>query len=332
MRRFFSGVVAAIAAVSLTGAPVHAADQLGPVSVFVHADEQQAAKEYWTAERMRSALPGDLLLAGRDLTERAGEVARGTRTVIEGIAPPRSAQALGLDLGGLLPGSGSGSVYTGAGQVVQTTGRVFFTLDGTDYSCSGSSAVSGNGGLVQTAGHCLNAGPGEFASRFVFVPAYRDGQAPVGEFVAQSLHTTAQWRNEGDLNYDVGYAVVGPVNGRSLADTVGAQGIGFNLARGATMYAFGYPAAAPYDGSKLAWCHGQVHSDPLGSSDQGMNCNMTGGSSGGPWFINYDAAGGVGTLNSLNSFKYVLPLTGDRMYGPYFGSVIQELYNTAAQR
>jgi hypothetical protein len=325
-------LIGAFSLVLLAAAPAQAAKQPGPVSVFVHVDEQEAAKEYWTADRMRSALPGDLLLAGRDLSDGAGEVVRGTRTVIEGIAPPRSPQILGLDLGGLLPGSGSGSVYTGGGQVVPTTGRVFFTLDGTDYSCSGSSAVSGNGGLVQTAGHCVNAGPGEFASRFVFVPAYRDGQAPVGEFVAQSLHTTAQWRSEGDLNYDVGYAVVGPVNGRSLAETVGAQGVGFNLARGAVMHAFGYPAAAPHDGSKLAWCHGRVSSDPLGSSDQGMNCNMTGGSSGGPWFINYDEASGVGTLNSLNSFKYVLPLTGDKMYGPYFGSVIQELYNTAGQR
>ena len=99
------------------------------------------------------------------------------------------------------------------------------------------------------------------------------------------------------------------------------------------MYAFGYPAVGRYDGSKLAWCHGAVSSDTQGTSDQGMNCNMTGGSSGGPWFINYDEGTGVGTLNSLNSFKYSTLglLGGNKMFGPYFGSVVQNLYNSASQ-
>ena len=48
-------------------------------------------------------------------------------------------------------------------------GKVFFTLAGTNYVCSGSSTVSANNGLVQTAGHCLNEGPGAFATNFTFV-------------------------------------------------------------------------------------------------------------------------------------------------------------------
>jgi V8-like Glu-specific endopeptidase len=287
---------------------------------------QQRAETYWTPERLRSAKPGDLLLAGRDLAEATGDVARGVEKVVRGTVASTSKGLLGLDL----LADGGGALYDGGGAVVRTTGKVFFTLGGTNYQCSGSSVVSGSDSLVQTAGHCLNEGPGAFATNFVFIPQYRDGAAPFGQFTATELFTTEQWRTAGDLDYDVGYAKVGTANGSTLADAVGAQGIGFNLERGAEMYAFGYPAAAPYDGSKLAWCFGTVAADPLGSADQGLTCDMTGGSSGGPWFIDYDAASGIGTLNSLNSFKYNLALLNGRMYGPYFGSVIEDLYTTAA--
>lgn len=142
--------------------------------------------------------------------------------------------------------------------------------------------------------------------------------------------TTSQWSGGGDLNYDAGFAVVSPVGGTTLTDKVGGQGIAFSQSRGLTMYSFGYPAAAPYDGTDIAWCHGQVADGPLGQSqDQGMLCDMTGGSSGGPWFLNYDEGTGIGTLNSLNSFTYNLPLLSDKMYGPYFGNVIQAAYNSA---
>lgn len=141
---------------------------------------------------------------------------------------------------------------------------------------------------------------------------------------------TKQWSGSGDLNYDAGFAVVSPVGGTTLTDKVGGQGIAFNQSRGQTMYSFGYPAAAPYDGTDIDWCHGKVANDPLGQSqDQGMLCNMTGGSSGGPWFLNYNESTGISTINSLNSFKYTLPLLDNKMYGPYFGSVIQAVYNSA---
>lgn len=292
----------------------------------VSSAAQERAAGYWTPERLEAAKPGDLLLAGRDLGEATGEVLKGAEKVVRGTAATTGG-LLGLDL---LAADGGGELYEGGGQVVRTTGKVFFTLGGVNYQCSGSSVVAGSESLVQTAGHCLNEGPGEFATNFVFIPQYRDGAAPFGQFTATELFTTEQWRTAGDLDYDVGYAKVGTANGSTLADAVGAQGIGFNLERGEEMYAFGYPAAAPYDGSKLAWCFGTVAADPLGSADQGLTCDMTGGSSGGPWFIDYDPAAGIGTLNSLNSFKYNVPLFGGRMYGPYFGSVVEQLYTTAA--
>ena len=334
-RRFAAVGLAVVFALFATPGAAQADDSGRRVELG--AEDQSAAVEHWTPERMEDARSGDLLLLDRTLKATA-KVEQGVATLIDGVTSP-VAQLLGLEgldglLGGLLGGGGgSGGLYAGAGDVVLTSGKVFFTMGDTDYVCSGSSTTASNRSLVQTAGHCVHEGPGDFATNFVFVPAYRDGQAPYGAFPARGLHTSSQWADGGDLSYDVGYAVVSPVGGRMLTDVVGAQGIGFNLARGATMHAFGYPAEGQYDGMKLAWCHGPVSPDRQGTSDQGMTCNMTGGSSGGPWFINYDEGTGVGTLNSLNSFKYSTLglLGGNKMFGPYFGSVVQDLYNTASQ-
>ena len=284
--------------------------------------KQAAARSYWTADRLRNAKPGDSLVRGKSLADATGKVAVGKPSTKSGTS---GKSTLGLPN---LAAFGGG-YYTGGGNVIKTTGKVFFTLGGSNYVCSGSSVVSGNKSVVQTAGHCVNEGPGAFATNFVFIPQYDDGAAPYGQFAARQLVTTSQWSGSGDLNYDAAFAVVSPVGGVSLTDKVGGQGVAFNQARLQNMYSFGYPAAAPYDGTDIAWCHGNVVADSQGSSDQGMVCNMTGGSSGGPWFLNYNEGAGIGTLNSLNSFKYTSPLLSDKMYGPYFGSVIQAAYNSA---
>ena len=96
------------------------------------------------------------------------------------------------------------------------------------------------------------------------------------------------------------------------------------------MYAFGYPQASPYDGQKLTYCAGNDIADTWGgTSDFGLSCNMTGGSSGGPWFINFNSTNGTGSLNSLNSFKYTSGRFTKYMYGPYFGAYTQRTYNAA---
>src|SRR5699024_1696383 len=122
------------------------------------------------------------------------------------------------------------------------------------------------------------------------------------------------WSSSGDMNYDVGFAVMNENDsGKSLTDVVGSYPIGFNMERGLTYTSYGYPAGAPYDGEQLYSCTDTASQDSRGSNDQGITCDMTGGSSGGGWIT-----GGV--LNSVNSFKYKADPT--TMYGPYFGDVI----------
>ncbi|WHM41056.1 peptidase [Streptomyces sp. BPTC-684] len=275
----------------------------------VSAADQRVAGGFWTAERMRSATPLDLALTSEALKSLRTPKPTGRTATVAPTAFPQP-----------------GGAWTGGGAVVKTSGRVFFTFQGRTASCSGNAVTSQNASTVITAGHCVKY-QGSWHTNWVFVPAYNNGNAPYGQWTAAKTLTTPQWEAGEDINYDVGAAVVAPLNGQKLTSVVGAQGIQFNGGYNKPMYAFGFPAASPYDGTKLIYCSGNSSKDFLFSNDHGLSCNMTGGSSGGPWFTGFSESAGTGLQVSVNSFGYVfLP---NRMFGPYFGSEVQALYNKA---
>ncbi|MEV0599436.1 peptidase [Streptomyces sp. NPDC050315] len=288
--------------------------------------DPKKAAAFWTPQRMRAAKPLDLLsVARKKLTAAAARAAsapaphavpRGKETTVLPSLPSPGVKAFPQ----------GGGPWTGGGKVTKTTGRVFFTYQNRMASCSGDAVTSQNGSTVLTAGHCVKM-DGKWHTNWVFVPGYHDGKAPDGKWGASKTLATPQWTKSEDLNYDVGAAVVPPLNGKRLTDAVGGQGVAFNTGYHQKMYAFGYPAASPYDGSKLIYCSGVTFKDALLSKDHGMPCNMTGGSSGGPWFTKFDEATGTGLQASVNSFGYTfLPNT---MFGPYFGQDAKNLYNKA---
>ncbi|GAA3394695.1 peptidase [Streptomyces roseoviridis] len=283
------------------------------------ASAQREAASFWTADRMRSATP-------LDLTAAPGAVRQVARSATPTTIAPTTATAASPSAVSPAAFPQAGGAWTGGGAVVKTSGRVFFTFQGRTASCSGNAVTSQNASTVITAGHCVKY-QGSWHTNWVFVPAYDNGSAPYGQWTATKTLTTPQWEASEDINYDVGAAVVAPLNGRTLTSVTGAQGIQFNGGYNKAMYAFGFPAASPYDGSKLVYCSGNSSKDFLFSQDHGLACNMTGGSSGGPWFTSFNEATGTGLQVSVNSFGYTfLP---NRMFGPYFGTDAQNLYNKA---
>ncbi|MDP9845920.1 trypsin-like serine peptidase [Streptosporangium lutulentum] len=222
----------------------------------------------------------------------------------------------------------SGARWNSGGSVARTTGRVFLTLGGTDFVCSASSVKAANRDLVVTAGHCVKDGTGAWADNWIFVPGYDQGRQPYGQFTARRMFVAGSWSRSADDSYDVGMVAVNPRNGKHLTDAVGGQDITFGAARGRHTYGFGFPADSPYNGEHLVYCAGSLRDDPNDqTNDQGLRCDMTAGSSGGPWLSGFDPATGRGTLTSVSSFKY----SDDRrtMYGPYFGEATRQLYSTA---
>ncbi|TDE00766.1 trypsin-like serine peptidase [Jiangella asiatica] len=295
---------AALVVPGVAAAPAMADSDAGTTgaaaSAVVHQElatttaEQRSTTTYWTAERMEAAIPADVLVDA-DSGEAAAEPA-----VEADIAPAAVPENPRPEFG-----------------------KVFFTLGGTDYVCSGTATSSSNGDVVTTAGHCVHEGAGGgFASQFTFVPAYENGSAPHGQWSASDLYTSTGWANSGDFTVDVGFAVMNENgSGQSLTDVVGSYPIAFDLGRGLSYTSYGYPAASPFDGQSLFSCSGTARNDPGGSSTQGLTCDMTGGSSGGGWITG-------GQLNSVNSYKY--NNDPNTMYGPYFGGTAQSVYNAAA--
>jgi hypothetical protein len=172
---------------------------------------------------------------------------------------------------------------------------------------------------------------GTTATNWVFVPGYLNATAPYGIFPATHLATTTGWRTSEDFDVDVAFANVGANGaGAQLVDAVGGQPIAFGVARGQWTWAFGYPATPPWTGERLVHCAGRVVQDttPAPSTDQGLACTMTPGSSGGPWFSGFDPRTGKGTLTSVTSFSYS-NLAGV-LWGPYLGPVAQALYVSVA--
>ncbi|MFH9796655.1 trypsin-like serine peptidase [Streptomyces virginiae] len=277
---------------------------------------QQHTQGFWTAERMREATPLDVTAV-----PGAARTPVATSAVPTAVAPTAALSAASPTA---FPQAGG--AWTGGGAVVKTSGRVFFTMGGRTASCSGNSITSANGSTVMTAGHCVKY-QGAWHTNWVFVPAYNNGSAPYGQWSATKTFATDQWAASEDMNMDVGLAVVAPLNGQTLSQAVGAQGILFNGGYNKKMYSFGFPAAAPYDGTKLVYCSGNSGKDFLLTKDHGLGCNMTGGSSGGPWFQDFNEATGLGTQVSVNSFGYTfLP---NRMYGPYLGNEAKAAYDKA---
>lgn len=219
--------------------------------------------------------------------------------------------------------------WTGRPAVTRAVGRVFYSLHGRDYTCTGVAVRSANRSTVLTAGHCVNAGPGGYARDWVFVPGYAAGRRPYGIWRARSLAAPARWVREGRTQDDVGFAVVAPVGGRRLTDVVGGVPIAFDAPRGAYVWALGYPAAAANAGRRALYCRGTVRADPYRTGAQGLACSMSQGASGGPW-LTAAPDGRPTAVYAVTSFTY-RGLAGV-VWAPYLGGTARALFAAVQRR
>jgi V8-like Glu-specific endopeptidase len=225
------------------------------------------------------------------------------------------------------------------GEVVDPTtvesrrnGVIFFKAEGGLARCSGTSVNAPNFSVVFTAGHCVNSGGpwGQwYRGQWVFVPGYRYGQRPFGVFPATWIDTTRQWVSTGSENFDVGAAVVTRnERGERLADAVGGAGIAWGLKADQAFDVHGYPAGPPFDGETQHLCaqtpflgHDSQSFLFAGPLNLAVECNVTGGASGGGWTIRGDV------LNSVTNYGYGDDPATD--FGAYFGKEVARLYGRA---
>jgi V8-like Glu-specific endopeptidase len=268
----------------------------------------QGALRFWTPARMKAAKPLDLRLPGR------GQIS---------LSPPASAS----------------SAFETVPDPTQTDSRVngaiFIETPFGLGRCSGTSVKAPNYSVVFTAAHCIHSGGphGRWMDfRWVFVPGYRYGQRPFGVFPAKWIDTTRQWRTTGSENFDVGAAVVTRnQRGQLLAKAVGGTGIAFGLKTRQVFDVHGYPAEEPFDGETQQVCTGTpflghdarsfLSPGPLNLA---VDCDVTGGASGGGWTISNGKV-----LNSVTNYGY--GDDPDTDFGPYFGKEVARLFHRAAR-
>ena len=181
-------------------------------------------------------------------------------------------------------------------QATATIGKLFFT-DGTfNYSCSAS--VIGRR-TIATAGHCVSNGNGSFYTGWLFCPSYYKGSGSGAPHPTRgcwgwvSATVPNYWHNNYALDRD--YAcIVTSLTGDTVPDEVGNvtgwTGRAWNYSSYQPMVSWGYPAGYPFAGYHIIlatspeWYEVDMYSGD-GQVSKYMGNDMTGGSSGGPWWM-----------------------------------------------
>lgn len=311
----------------------------GLISARESSVEWTAAPAAWSQARMEAARPYplpevDSQPAPRNsFSQSGGEptfipgVPPASVETAEGTAPSQSTQAIsGYDYPAPFTRYENFDSYTT--YPYRTIGVLFFTQRGLDYRCS--AAVVGKDALW-TAGHCVHDGSGQpegWSENVVFVPAYKNGSEPYGNWVFYDLVTRSSWYSSGDLRFDIGGVVLYPnLSAQSVRDVVGSLGFAYNLNPGQHWFNFGYPTLPPFTGTTMQVCAGSFARNDTSQSfpmPMAMGCDMTPGSSGGPWIINF--SGFIGNTNYLNgNNSYHLTGFEDEIYSPYFGDDAKDL-------
>ncbi|MGK4580871.1 trypsin-like serine peptidase [Kitasatospora sp. HPMI-4] len=240
-------------------------------------------------------------------------------------------------------------------------GKIFMQVDDQEAAvCSGTvvsdPAHPGKSNLVWTAAHCLHGGKGkDWFKKISFAPSFnRTGAAsngrtgtreqvlPYGMWDADYAVVSPQWTEEGGerggpvSQYDFGLIRVHNEDGdgRSLEETVGSSvPVWFNAPRDqiTSVSSYGYPQAAPFDGRELEHCDSAIPPARMSfDADRptmyNIGCTMTGGSSGGGWFV---LRNGKPSLISNNSIG---PRPAAWMAGPSLGDEAKSVFDFISKR
>ncbi len=215
----------------------------------------------------------------------------------------------------------SSSAYPAA-----ATGRLFFNIGTDTFVCSASLIKPG---VVVTAAHCVaNFGHKQFYSNWQFIPAYWNGAAPYGVWSAATAIVMTSYYNGTDpcaqpgviCQNDVAVIVLKSKGGKYPGSAyTGWYGYGWNGYSyfpwmdhwQAQITQLGYPVAL--DGGQI-----MERTDSLGYANSSLSNNtiigslMTGGSSGGPWLVNFGypivLSGGI-KLGSMAAWETVVGVT-----------------------
>ncbi|ACK50315.1 conserved hypothetical protein [Methylocella silvestris BL2] len=231
----------------------------------------------------------------------------------------------------------------------RAAGKLFFLDNGQTFVCSASLIKSG---LLVTAAHCVaNFGTGQYYSDWVYVPAYDNGKAPYGKWKGVQAFALPSYVNGSDSCATPGVvcendvAVITLYKGRSLPGKrtgwlgYAYGGFGVNPSGQAHITQLGYPVGLD-KGAVMERGDSQSYIDPANSNNTIIGSNMDGGSSGGPWILNF----GIGptftgedagvdpdpnTVVGVTSWGYTVTSPKEQGASPFTSNNIVNLVNAA---
>ena len=178
---------------------------------------------------------------------------------------------------------------------ISTVGKLFFTQRGINFVCSASVIQRST---LATAGHCVHDGSNSragWSTNVLFCPSFNPAGAPRGCWPGIFESTSFQWFTARNIDRDIGCIVTRPF-GTTIASSVGNVtgwlGRAWNWPSRQATFAWGYPQGPPFTGNRLItttsteWY--QLDRNPAEPQlSKYIGNDMTGGSSGGPWWINH---------------------------------------------
>jgi V8-like Glu-specific endopeptidase len=234
--------------------------------------------------------------------------------------------ALAGATGATVPTQDLGNSRPAAGDHVNARVGALFAggLGGTHY-CTASVVDSPGGNMIVTAAHCLSGADQDK----VFVPGYRDGTAPDGVWQIAATVEDPGWTADGDQDADVAFALLQPLNGRTVEQVVGANRIAVDQGFDHLVTVTGYPDTS----EKPITCSDLV--DRYNDSQMRIDCTgYSDGTSGSPWLVpgqggpTGDEGTVIGVIGGFEAGGY----TDDISYSSYFGDRIDRLYHQALRQ
>lgn len=301
----------------------------------VTATQQQAARDYWTVERLQEAsrsagpsAPREANTIGERAVGRAeivqNQVAAPERTVSERVLPSEPVRSAGShSIGG----------RSLIGKFAPANGKLFYYNPAlrTHEQCSASSVGSSSRSIVATAAHCIYDFQNKtMMTNIVFVPAYHHKQRPYGTFPVLGHLMLTDFIKYGysgrGYSSDVAMLKVGTnERGQLVNNAVGGHG----LVTGGRNYRFrvvlfGYPYS--HDPEAMHACARRTTVRRIQRYRFSFTeCPFRHGMSGGPWLRNYDKVTGLGELKSMTTSRSVEGSVG--LYGLFFHPGVGNLFH-----
>jgi hypothetical protein len=158
----------------------------------------------------------------------------------------------------------------------------------------------------------------------VAVARYRDGQAPLGVWTPARLIVAPQWASSSDPDFDVGFVVLKPLDGKTIEQVLGANQLGIDPGYHNLVRVTGYPDSAGVPVTCANWTSEQS------PSQLRFDCGgFTGGTSGSPWVTDFNPLTWTGNIVGVIGGYQGGGDTPATSYSAYLGEHVEQLYRQA---